>query len=165
LPIETTTYSFGEGRWLLICSAFRLRPMEVDLAPEGARPRDRLVRYTARGRHYSPAARLAIVEESYATGARVADTAALYGISRSQLHAWRKKYDGRDEAGDDCRELVSFAPVVIGEPVSEASASAVAEGGPGAGHVEIICPTGHRVVVGNDVDGMALRLVLDVLGR
>jgi Transposase len=60
-----------------------------------------LVRYTARGRHYSPAARLAIVEESYATGARVADTAARYGISRSQLHAlqsivaidWKPAYD------------------------------------------------------------------------
>jgi transposase-like protein len=82
--------------------------MEVDLAPEGACPRDRLVRYKARGRHYSPTAWLAIVEESYATGVRAADTAARYGISQSQLHAWRKKYDGRDDAGEDCRELVSL---------------------------------------------------------
>jgi transposase len=139
--------------------------MEVDLPPEGTCPRDRLVRYTARGRHYSEAARLAIVEESYATGARVADTAARYGISRSQLHAWRKKYDGREEAGEDCRELVSFAPVVIAAPVSEAEPPAVADDGPGTGRMEIICPTGYRVVVGNDVGRAALRLVLDVLGR
>jgi hypothetical protein len=139
--------------------------MDEDLRSEAACPRDKLVRYTARGRHYSPAARLAIVEESYATGARVADTAARYGISRSQLHAWRKKYDGCDGAGDDCRELVSFAPVVIGEPVSEADPPAVAGGGPGTCRMEIICPTGYRVVVGNDVDRMALRLVLDALER
>jgi hypothetical protein len=139
--------------------------MEVDLPPEGACPRDKLVRYTARGRHYSPAARLAIVEESYSTGARVADTAARYGISRSQLHAWRKKYDGRDGTSEDCRELVSFAPVVISEPVSAAVPAAVADGGPGTGRIEIVCPTGYRVFVGNDVDRAALRLVLDVLGR
>jgi transposase len=139
--------------------------MEVDLTRGGAWPRDKLVRYNARGRHYSPAARLAIVEESYSTGARVADTAARYGISRSQLHAWRKKYDGRDEAGEDCRELVSFAPVVIGEPISEAARPAVTDGGPGAGRLEIICPTGYRVVVGHEVDRAALRIVLDVLGQ
>jgi transposase-like protein len=139
--------------------------MEVDLALEGAYPRDRLVRYTARGRHYSPAARLAIVEESYATGARVADTAARYGISRSQLHAWRKKYDGRDGAGEDCRELVSFAPVVIAAPVSEAEPPAAAGGGSGNGRMEIVCPTGHRVFVSSDVERAALRLVLDVLER
>lgn len=139
--------------------------MDEDLPLEAPCPRDKLVRYTARGRHYSPAARLAIVEESYSTGARVEDTAALYGISRSQLHAWRKKYDGRDEAGGDCRELVSFAPVVIGEPVSEAEPPAVAgHGDVRTGRMEIICQTGHRVVVGNDVDRTALRLVLDVLG-
>jgi transposase len=123
------------------------------------------MRCTARGRHYSPSARLAIVEESYATGALGADTSALYGISRSQLQAWRKKYDGRDGAREDCRELVSFAPVVIGEPVSEAEPPAVAGGGSFTGRMKIICPTGHRVVVGNDVDRMAPRLVIDVLGR
>jgi transposase-like protein len=139
--------------------------MDGDLASEAARPRDKLVRYTARGRHYSPAARLAIVEESYSTGARVADTAARYGISRGQLHAWRKKYDGRDEAGEDCRELVSFAPLVIGEAALEAEPSFGADGGADAGRMEIICPTGYRVVVGNDVDRVALRLVLDMLGQ
>jgi transposase-like protein len=139
--------------------------MDVDLVPEGACARDKLGRYTARGRHYSPAARLAIVEESYATGARVADTAARYGISRSQLHAWRKKYDGHEEVGEDCRELVSFAAVVVGEPVSEAEPPAVAEGDPGTGRMEIVCPTGYRVLVSRDVDRIALRLVLDVLER
>jgi transposase-like protein len=139
--------------------------MGEGMISEAVVPRDKLVRYTARGRHYSPAARLAIVEESYATGARVADTAARYGISRSQLHAWRKKYDGREDASEDCRELVSFASVVIGEPVSEVEPPAVADGDSGTGRVEIICPTGYRVVVGNDVERAALRLVLDVLER
>jgi hypothetical protein len=65
------------------------------------------------------------------------------------VHARRKKYDGRDGAGEDCRDLVSFAPVEIGEPISEAEPSAVADGGLGAGRMEIICPTGHRVIIGN----------------
>jgi Transposase len=142
--------------------AFKLRRMDEDFASEGACPRDRLVRYTVRGRHYSPSARLAIVEESYSTGARVEDTAARYGISRSQLHAWRKKYDGRDAAADG-EPLVTFAPVVIGAPVLEAKPAAVADGGPGTGRMEIVCPTGYRVVVGNDVERAALRLVFDVL--
>jgi transposase-like protein len=138
--------------------------MDVDLVPEGACPRDKLVRYTARGRHYSPAARRAIVEESYSTGARVEDTAALYGISRSQLHAWRKKYDGRDVAADG-EPLVSFAPVVIGQPVFERAPAAADVGDPGTGRMEIVCPTGYRVLVSRDFDRMALRLVLDVLER
>ena len=126
--------------------------------------RGKLVRYSARGRHYSPAARLQIVEESFTTGARVEDTALLYGISRSQLHAWRKKYDGRDVA-EDGRQLVSFAPVVIGEPALEARSAIVSNGDACAGRMEINCLSGHRVIVGSDVDPVALRLVLGVLER
>jgi hypothetical protein len=51
--------------------------MDEDLPLKAPCPRDKLVCYTARDRHYSLTARLAIVEESYATVARVADTAAL----------------------------------------------------------------------------------------
>ena len=136
--------------------------MGVDLASDGVGARSRLVRYTARGRHYSPAARLQIVEESYTTGARVEDTAARYGISRSQLHAWRKKYDGR-EVAEDGAPLVSFAPVLIGEPASEALSPAAVGDDAFAGRIEIICPTGYRVLVGSDVDHAALRIVLNVL--
>ena len=138
--------------------------MELDSRFEAEGSPSKLVRYTARGRHYSPAARLEIVEESFTTGARVEDTALLYGISRSQLHAWRKKYDGRDVA-EDSRQLVSFAPVVIGEPALEAVPAVSGDGDACAGRMEIVCPGGHRVIVGSDVDGSALRLVLGVLER
>lgn len=138
--------------------------MDDDLRPEAAGSPGGVVRYTARGRHYSAAARVAIVEESYATGARVADTAACYGISRSQLHAWRKKYDGRDAAADSGR-LASFAPVVIGGPGLAAVSVAAVDGDARTGRIEINCPTGYRVVVGSDVDRAALRLVLDALER
>ena len=141
--------------------------MELDSGSEAVGSPSKLVRYSTRGRHYSPAARLQIVEESYTTGARVEDTALLYGISRSQLHAWRKKYDGRDVAGDG-RELISFAPVVIGEPALEALPAVSAVSGNGdasAGRMEIVCLSGHRVIVGSDVDGGALRLVLGALER
>ena len=52
--------------------------MDEDFAGGTERLQGKLVRYSARGRHYSPAARLQIVEESYTTGARVEDTALLY---------------------------------------------------------------------------------------
>ena len=138
--------------------------MELDSGSEAEGSHGKLVRYSARGRHYSPAARLQIVEESFTTGARVEDTALRYGISRSQLHAWRKKYDGREVAGDG-RELVSFAPVVIGEPALEAAPAIVSNGDACAGRMEINCLSGHRVLVSSDVDPAALRLVLDVLER
>lgn len=141
--------------------------MDQDFNVVADKLRSKLVRYSARGRHYSPAARLQIVEESFTTGARVEDTALRYGISRSQLHAWRKKYDGRDVA-EDGRQLVSFAPVVIGEPVLEAMPAISAVSGNDdacAGRMEIVCLSGHRVIVGSDVDHAALRLVLDVLER
>ena len=141
--------------------------MELDSGSEAGGSPSKLVRYSARGRHYSPSARLQIVEESFTTGARVEDTALLYGISRSQLHAWRKKYDGRDVAGDG-RDLVSFAPVVIGEPALEAVSAVSSVAGNGdacTGRMEIVCPAGHRVLVSSDVDPAALRLVLDVLER
>ena len=138
--------------------------MDGDLAAGAARSPSKLVRYSARGRHYSPAARLQIVEESFTTGARVEDTALLYGISRSRLHAWRKKYDGR-EVAEDSRQLVSFAPVVIGEPALEAVPAVSGDGDACAGRMEIVCPGGHRVIVGSEVDSAALLLVLDALER
>ena len=141
--------------------------MGLDSGSVAAGSPSKLVRYSARGHHYSPAARLQIVEESFTTGARVEDTALLYGISRSQLHAWRKKYDGRDVA-EDSRQLVSFAPIVIGDPALEAVPAVPAVSGSGgacAGRMEIVCLGGHRVIVGSDVDAAALRLVLGVLER
>ena len=141
--------------------------MELDSGSEAGGSPSKLVRYSARGRHYSPAARLQIVEESFTTGARVEDTALLYGISRSQLHAWRKKYDGRDVA-EHGRELVSFAPVVIDEPSLEAMplvSSVAGNGDASPCRIEIICPSGHRVIIGSEVDSAALLLVLDALER
>ena len=138
--------------------------MDRDLTAGAVCSPSKLLGYSARGRHYSPAARLQIVEESFTTGARVEDTALLYGISRSQLHAWRKKYDGRDVA-EDGKQLVSFAPVVIGEPALEAAPAFAGNGNACAGRMEIICPGGHRVIVGSDVDPATLRLVLGVLER
>ena len=59
--------------------------MDDNLAAGAFGSRSKLARYTARGRHYSLAARLQIVEESYATGERVEDTAHRHDVSRSQL--------------------------------------------------------------------------------
>ena len=66
---------------------------------------------------------------------------------------------------EDSRQLVSFAPVVIGEPALEAVPAVSGDGDACAGRMEIVCPGGHRLVVGSDVDGSALRLVLGVLER
>ena len=56
----------GRGTYVL--------PLDVDLTSEAVSAGRKLVRYKARGRHHSEAARQQIVEESYTTGARVEDT-------------------------------------------------------------------------------------------
>ena len=137
--------------------------MELDCEPETERFHSKFVRYSARGRHYSSGAHVRIVEESFSCGERVEDVARRHGISRGQLHAWRKAYDtdlDQKEAG----QLVSFAPVVIGTLPLDAVPT-VTDSVSAHGRMEIICLSGHRVIVSSDVDRAALRLVLDVLER
>lgn len=122
---------------------------------------------TGRRRRWRTEEKVRLVQASY-TGVRQASAVARQaGISRTLMFGWRKAYrEGRLGGVGD------FVPVLVSDlsgPV--AAAPTPAQGTPyGAspldlsGRMEIVlCGGARRLIVGVDVEGKALRLVLEVL--
>jgi transposase len=105
-----------------------------------------------------------IVAESFAGSRLVSATARRHGLSTGQLFTWRRlARSGR---------LVEDAPATFAQAVVTSEPSTSAPLTPPEGHtpagqgrMEIIIPNGRRVVVGPDVDRVALTRILDVLER
>ncbi len=115
---------------------------------------------TGRRRRWSKAEKLRIVEESFSGRRLVSATARAHGISRSLLTTWRRLHrEGR--LGED--ETVSFAPLLVAPPPRAAPAVQGAE--PRAERIEIVLTNGRRIVVGEDVDPVALSRLVSVLER
>ena len=94
---------------------------------------------TGRRRRWSVAEKLRIVEESFQGHRQVSATACRHDISPSLLFSWRKAFRrGRDE--------------VIGLGAAAA-----------VGRMEIVTVTGQRIMVGADVDVLALARVVAAL--
>ncbi len=114
-----------------------------------------------RRRRWSTAAKLRIVEESFAEPRRVSATARRHGISRSLLTTWRRAYRagrlGADAAPD-------FLPVTV-TPSPAPAAADTPRVMSDAGRIEIVLVNGRRIVVGADVDAAALARVVAVLER
>ncbi len=110
---------------------------------------------TGRRRRWTLAEKLRIVEESFQGHRQVSATARRHDISPSLLFSWRKALRG-DSRG--CDEAVGFAPALI---VAE-QAQPQCDGAPG-GRMEIVTATGQRIIVGADVDALALARVLAAL--
>ena len=107
---------------------------------------------TGRGRRWSVAEKLRIVEESFQGHRQVSATACRHDISPSLLFSWRKAFRrGRDE-------VIGFAPALI-VPDEEAPLGAAAA----VGRMEIVTVTGQRIMVGADVDALALARVVAAL--
>ncbi len=110
---------------------------------------------TGRWRRWSLDQKLRIVEESFQGHRQVSATALRHDISPSLLFSWRKAFReacrGRDE-------VIGFAPAVI-VPDEEAPLGAAAA----VGRMEIITATGQRIMVGADVDALALARVVAAL--
>jgi transposase len=110
-----------------------------------------------RRRTWSEALKREIVAASFEPGASVSIVARRYDINTNQLFSWRRLY-GMDQAETVGLKLV---PVTVtpepqsGEPLAVGLLDLI----------EIDVPGGYRVRVGRDVDGKALRRVLDVLAR
>ena len=99
-----------------------------------------------------------IVAESFAVPRNVSATARHYGLAASQLFYWRQMArQGKTFAPSDGP---AFVPALGGVGYGHASTAASM-----AGRMEIVLSSSHRLVVGRDVDGAALRRVLDVLER
>lgn len=105
---------------------------------------------TGRRRRWSVGEKVRIVEESLSAPRLTSVTARRHGLSNQLLFAWRKAYrDGRLGDGH------GFMPARIGpDPMTPA---------PGGRCMEIVSPTGWRVLVDRNVDEPDLVRVLRIL--
>ena len=110
-----------------------------------------------RRRRWSLAEKLRIVEESLAAPRQVSATARRHGISRALLTSWRRAY----LAGGRGRETPEFFPVTVTAPSPPAAEPASSE----PGRLEIVLANGRRIVVGADVDALALARIAAALER
>ncbi len=113
-----------------------------------------------RRRRWSDDEKFRIVEETLVAGARVSDVARRNAVSASLVFGWRRlARDGLLGSGSP-----ALVPVeIVASPV--APFPAVPRPKRSAGLIEIELSHGRRLRVGRDVDGDALRRVLDALDR
>jgi len=121
-----------------------------------------------RRRRWSYEEKVRLVEETLSPGVTVSDVARRHGVAQSLLFAWRRQAREGRLGGPEAAPLL--VPVRIG--ATDAASPPVNPGPPPAarprravGLIEIELGDGRRVRVGRDVDGEALRCVLDVLER
>jgi transposase len=122
---------------------------------------------TGARRRWTAEEKLRIVAESFSARRMVKPTARRYGLSTGQLYLWRRQArEGRlsgegDGSGFMPAIIVPDAKPSVSIPPSPAGPTA---GRPRAnGEMVIVLAGGHRVIVDHDVDGAALRRVIEVL--
>jgi transposase len=104
---------------------------------------------TGRRRRWTEEEKLRIVSESLSGPRLVSSTARRYGIARSLLLSWRRRFDVR----------------VMGSGSGVVPAVVVPDRPPASSRMEIVAANGRRVIVDAGVDAAALSRVLDVLER
>ena len=111
-----------------------------------------------------------IVAESFSAPRLVSATARRHGLSNSQLFNWRRQAREGKLVED---EGPGFVPAIVAPdnpretPVAEAQ-SPPSDDSPArasSGRMVLVLAGGRRVIVDRDVNGAALRRVLDVLER
>ena len=119
-----------------------------------------------RRRRWSQDEKERLVAASLEPGASVSEVARMAGLHVSQLFRWRKELCKHGEAS-----TVPFVPVEIGPSAPPREVAEVpltttaARRRKSQGIIEIDLGSGHRIRVDGDVDGDALRRVLDALVR
>ena len=106
---------------------------------------------TGRRRRWSEEEKLRIVTESVSGPRMGSVTARRYGITRSLLAVWRRRF---------CVGRAADAALVPAVVVPETASSATR-----SGRMEIVSSNGRRIIVDAGVDVAALGRVLDVLER
>jgi len=119
-----------------------------------------------RRRRWSDEEKRRIVAETLGPDASVNAVAKRHGLHPGQVFSWRRTL--RDEARGrrTVRGKAAFAPVVVEEPLELPPRLPPPDGlktTSSSGRIEIILGRGRRIVVGSDVDAVALRRVLDAL--
>jgi transposase len=128
-------------------------------------PRAEVITSVERRRLWSRAEKERLVAASLEPGANVSEVARSAGLHVSQLFKWRKELCKRSDtivAGLVPVEIVASPLKQVEGPASIATAERRRKKG---GIIEIELGSGHRVRVDCDVDGEALRRVLDALVR
>ena len=119
-----------------------------------------------RRRRWSQDEKERLVAASLEPGATVSKVARMAGLHVSQLFRWRKELCKHSETS-----IAPLVPVEIGPSVPpRAAAEAPLTTAPGRrrrsqGIIEIDLSSGHRIRVDGEVDGDALRRILDALVR
>jgi transposase len=122
---------------------------------------------TGARRRWTPDEKQRIVAESFSVPRNVSATARRYGLSNSQLFSWRRlAREGKLVLdGDDA----GFVPAIVAPERSDREdGNSLAQSGtamPTEGRMEIVLSHARRVIVGRDVDLVALGRVIDVLER
>lgn len=102
-----------------------------------------------------------IILESFAPGASVAEVARRYGLNSNLLFTWRRREQATGGASD-VGEPVNIVPVRV---VTDATPAAPTATPGSAGRMEIVLVSGERIIVGADVDAMALARIIKALTR
>jgi transposase len=100
-----------------------------------------------------------IVAETFAPGASVSIVARRHDLNANMLFTWRRQL--REISAPPAGEAVTFVPAAI---TADAAAS-ISPASAAAGRMEIVLASGDRVIVGGDVDAVALARVVKVLSR
>ena len=123
-----------------------------------------LITSVERRRRWPRAEKERLVAASLEPGASVSEVARSAGLHVSQLFKWRKELCKRNDMS-----VARLVPVeIVPSPPKQAEQPRAAAAGRRRrkdGIIEIELGSGHRVRVDCDVDGDALRRVLDVLVR
>jgi transposase len=127
--------------------------------------RTEVITSVERRRRWSRAEKERLVAASLESGASVSEVARSAGLHVSQLFKWRKELCQRSDAS-----IAGLVPVeIVASPLKQlkeaASTVTAKRRRKKDGIIEIELGSGHRVRVDCDVDGDALRRVLDALVR
>ena len=113
-----------------------------------------------RRRRWSIAEKLRIVAESQEPGTRVCDVAARHDVSPSLLHGWRHlARQGRLRSDD----TIDFVPVRLASSMSDGPApqpTPPASVDHGAAAIEVVLPSGGKVLIRRDTPVAMLRAVI-----
>jgi transposase len=109
---------------------------------------------TGRRRRWSEEEKLRIVAESLSGPRQGSQTARRYGIARSLLAVWRRRFSVRT-AGE-----AQLVPAMVMPPMA-----AQARAASPSSRMEIVSGNGRRIIVDAGVDAAALARVLDVVER
>jgi transposase len=113
-----------------------------------------------RRRRWSVVEKLRMVTESQEPGARVCDVAARHDVSPSLLHGWRYlARQGRLRSGD----AIDFVPVRLASSMSDGPTpqpTPPASVDHGVATIEIVLPSGGKVLIHRDTPVAMLRAVI-----